>query len=53
MPEVAAAGHNRCIVPLRAQRIDAWLNPTPGDYGVMQAILEDRERPHYEHRGAA
>lgn len=52
-PEVAAAGHDRCIIPLRAQHIDAWLNPTPGDYGAMQAILEDRERPYYEHRVAA
>lgn len=52
-PEVAAAGHDRCIVPLRAQHIDAWLNPTAGDYGAMQAILEDRERPYYEHRVAA
>jgi putative SOS response-associated peptidase YedK len=26
-PEVAAAGHDRCIVPIRPENIDAWLNP--------------------------
>ncbi|MCQ4165150.1 SOS response-associated peptidase family protein [Tahibacter harae] len=51
--EVLAAGHDRCIVPLRLENIDAWLNPTPGDYAPLQAILDDRERPFYEHREAA
>lgn len=52
-PEVAAAGHDRCIVPIRSANLDAWLNPRPGDYAAMQAILEDREKPFYEHRRAA
>ena len=26
-PEVAAAGHDRCIVPIKPENIDAWLNP--------------------------
>lgn len=52
-PEVAAAGHDRCIIPLRSENIDAWLNPTAGDYSGMQAVLEERERPYYQHRLAA
>lgn len=48
--EVRAAGHDRCIIPIRPENIDAWLNPEPGNYAPMQAILDDRERPFYEHR---
>jgi putative SOS response-associated peptidase YedK len=50
--EVAAAGHDRCIIPIRAANLDAWLDPR-GDLAAMQAILDDRERPYYEHRLAA
>jgi putative SOS response-associated peptidase YedK len=52
-PEVAAAGHDRCIVPIKAENVDAWLNPSPGDLAAMHAILDDRERHYYEHRLAA
>jgi putative SOS response-associated peptidase YedK len=52
-PEVAAAGHDRCIIPIKEENIDAWLNPVAGDLESMQAILEDRARPYYEHRMAA
>ena len=52
-PEVAAAGHDRCIVPIKAANVDAWLNPRPGDLAAMHAILDDRERHYYEHRLAA
>lgn len=24
-PEIAAAGHNRCVIPLKPQNVDAWL----------------------------
>ena len=51
-PEVAAAGHDRCIIPIRHEHIDAWLNPA-GNLAAMQAILDDRERPYYAHRMAA
>jgi len=51
-PEVAAAGHDRCIVPIKADHLDAWLDPK-GDIRAMYAILDDRERPYYEHRMAA
>ncbi|HZR33797.1 MAG TPA: SOS response-associated peptidase family protein [Nevskia sp.] len=52
-PEVAAAGHDRCIVPIKPENIDRWLNPDPRDLDALQAILEDRDKPYYEHRMAA
>jgi len=50
--EVSAAGHDRCIVPIKASNLDAWLRPE-GDLAKCYAILDDRERPYYEHRMAA
>ncbi|VTU42291.1 SOS response-associated peptidase family protein [Variovorax sp. RA8] len=52
-PEVAAAGHDRCIVPIKPENVDAWLQPDPKDLAAQYAILEDRARPYYEHRLAA
>lgn len=52
-PEVAAAGHDRCIVPIRPENVDAWLNPHALNLATLHAILDDRDRPHYEHRLAA
>jgi putative SOS response-associated peptidase YedK len=52
-PEVAAAGHDRCIIPIKPENIDAWLNPDASDLAAMYAILDDRDRPYYEHRLAA
>jgi len=53
-PEIAAAGHDRCIIPIKPEHMDAWLNPeTSKDLKRMYAILDDRERPYYEHRLAA
>jgi putative SOS response-associated peptidase YedK len=51
-PEVAATGHNRCIIPLKPQNLNAWL--TPGaDPAAYYALLDDRERPYYAHELAA
>ncbi|PRY06001.1 SOS response-associated peptidase family protein [Paraburkholderia sp. BL25I1N1] len=52
-PEVAAAGHDRCIIPIKPENIDAWLNPDPKNLDAMYAILDDRDRPYYENRLAA
>jgi putative SOS response-associated peptidase YedK len=52
-PEIAAAGHDRCIVPIKPENIDAWLNPDPANLAALHAILDDRHRPFYEHRLAA
>ncbi|KGM55995.1 hypothetical protein N800_10235 [Lysobacter daejeonensis GH1-9] len=52
-PEVAAAGHDRCIIPIKPENVDAWLNPDPNNLAALYAILDDRDRPYYEHRMAA
>jgi len=36
--EVAAAGHDRCIVPIKAEHVDAWLNPDAGGAGMPARI---------------
>ena len=52
-PEVAAAGHDRCIIPLKRENVMDWLTPQKSNLAAMHAILDDRERPYYEHRLAA
>ena len=52
-PEIAAAGHDRVIIPIKPENIDAWLNPDPANLAACYAILDDRQRPFYEHRMAA
>jgi putative SOS response-associated peptidase YedK len=51
--EIAAAGHDRCIIPIKSENVDAWLDPDPSDLAAMHAILDDRQRPYYEHAMAA
>lgn len=48
-PEVLAAGHDRCIIPIKPENIDAWMTPSPRDLAPLHAILDDRVRPFYEH----
>lgn len=48
-PEVAAAGYNRCIMPIRPEDIDRWLQPAPDELKRFYDILEARERPYYNH----
>jgi putative SOS response-associated peptidase YedK len=52
-PEIAAAGHDRCIIPIKPEHIDAWLEPDARDLKTSYAILDDRQRPYYAHRLAA
>jgi putative SOS response-associated peptidase YedK len=51
--EVSSAGHDRCIIPIKPENIDAWLNPDPKNLAAQYAILDDRQRPYYEHQMAA
>ena len=51
--EVATAGHDRCIIPIRPENLDAWLNPDSANLAAQYAILDDRARPYYEFRLAA
>jgi len=52
-PEVAAAGHDRTIINIKPEHLDAWLNPEPGNLEALQAIFDDRRHPYYGHRMAA
>ena len=52
-PEVAAAGHDRTVINIRPEHVDAWLNPEPGNLDALYAIFDDRPHPYYEHRMAA
>jgi hypothetical protein len=47
------AGRDRCIVPIKSENINAWLNPDPADLSAQYAILDDRHQPYYEYRLAA
>ena len=51
--EMAALGHRRCIVPIKRENLDAWLNPDPNAVAGLYAILDDRERPCYRARKIA
>ncbi|MCP3722592.1 SOS response-associated peptidase [Paraburkholderia sp. CNPSo 3272] len=52
-PEIEAAGHDRCIIPIKPENIEAWLNPSASSLEAMYAILDDKDRPYYEHKLAA
>ncbi len=51
-PEVAAAGHDRTVINIKPEHVEAWLNPG-GDVASMYAIFDDKQHPYYEHRIAA
>jgi hypothetical protein len=51
--EVASAGHDRCIIPIKPEYLDAWLQPEERPLSELYAILDGRHRPYYEHRLAA
>jgi putative SOS response-associated peptidase YedK len=48
-PEIAAAGHDRCIVNLKEASISAWLKPEGRKVDELQGLLDDKQRPFYEH----
>lgn len=50
--DVAAAGHDRGVVPIRREHLDAWLNPDPDDLARQYRILDDREEIRYVYQEA-
>ena len=52
-PEVAAQGHDRTIINIKPEYVDAWLNPDPNNLDAMFAIFDDKRHPFYEVRKAA
>lgn len=47
--EVAIAGHDRCVVAIKPENIDAWLHPDPKNVAASLAILDDPVDVYYEH----
>jgi len=43
-------GHDRTIINIKPEYVDAWLKPDPKNLAAMDEILEDRRHPYYEHR---
>lgn len=50
---VAAAGHVRCVIPVRPESVDQWSYPDGVNVRHLDAIMGDRARPFYEHRRIA
>ena len=50
--EVAAAGHDRCPINLTRSAAEAWLSPQGRDVAELLELLEERQRPYYEHQQA-
>lgn len=48
-PDVAAAGHDRCIINLKPEHVDAWLAPQGRSREELQAMLSDRAIPVFQH----
>jgi putative SOS response-associated peptidase YedK len=49
-PEVAAAGHDRCVIAIKPENLDAWLDPGAHTLGDMKAILDDPIGAYYQHQ---
>jgi putative SOS response-associated peptidase YedK len=47
--DVAAAGHDRCIINLKPEHIEAWLTPEGRSVGELQNILSDRAVSLFQH----
>src|SRR6202035_5445798 len=52
-PDVAAAGHDRCIVNLRPEHVEAWLTPETRSPQELQSMLSDRAVSTYQHAALA
>lgn len=52
-PEVAATGHDRTIINIKPEHVDAWLSPDGRSDAELLAIFDDKRHPYYEHREAA
>jgi putative SOS response-associated peptidase YedK len=48
-PDIAAAGHDRCIINLQPEHLDAWLTPEGRSSSELQNILSDRAVSVFQH----
>ncbi|MBD9478500.1 SOS response-associated peptidase family protein [Pseudoxanthomonas sp. PXM02] len=49
-PEVAAAGHDRTIINIKPEHVEAWLSPDPANLQALYDIFDDKQHPYYEHQ---
>jgi putative SOS response-associated peptidase YedK len=47
--DVAAAGHDRCIINLKPEHVEAWLTPEGRSRKELQSMLSDRAIPVFQH----
>jgi putative SOS response-associated peptidase YedK len=47
--DVAAAGHDRCIINLKPEHVEAWLTPQNHSIAELQSLLSDRAIPVFQH----
>jgi putative SOS response-associated peptidase YedK len=47
--DVAAAGHDRCIINLKPEHVEAWLTPEGRSREELQSMLSDRAIPVFQH----
>jgi putative SOS response-associated peptidase YedK len=47
--DVAAAGHDRCIINLKPEHVEAWLTPQGRSKSELQQMLSDRAVPVFQH----
>jgi putative SOS response-associated peptidase YedK len=48
--DVAAAGHDRCVINLKPEHVEAWLTPQGRSTGELQSILSDRAAAVFQHQ---
>jgi putative SOS response-associated peptidase YedK len=48
-PDVAEAGHDRCIINLKPEHVEAWLTPENRSRKELQDLLSDRAVPVFQH----
>jgi putative SOS response-associated peptidase YedK len=52
-PEVAATGHQRCVIALQESNVEEWLAPANVARDRLESILSDKEIPYYQNSIAA
>jgi putative SOS response-associated peptidase YedK len=51
--QIAAAGHDRCVIPLTDANLDHWLNPAGRATSELSRMLDECSSPYYKHELAA
>ncbi len=49
-PDVAEAGHDRCIVSLVAEAVEKWLTPQERSQQELDSLLDGKRPPRFAHR---